>query len=515
MVSGWSSPSSAPTSVRRPSKLILEGTKVEKVTVNGQPGWWVEGGVHAFFYRDATGEVVDTTLRLVGSTLLWEEAGVAYRVEGRRVRRPRAVAGVPPLTRPRRCRRRQRPMRTRPPAAVPSEAVVRLPHLQDPVLHEDRRPARNRRRRGTRSLTPQIAGQLVAAGNEVLVQARAGEAAFLRTRPTRGGATRSFPTSPPCTARRSSCCASAASDEEIDMLRPDAVLIGTWNPVQPKPGAAGGTGITAISMDAIPHHAGPVHGLALVPEHGRGYKAVPRPRPGCRSSSRCSPPRRAPFVRSGPDHGGGVAGLMAIGTARRLGAVVEAFDVRPVVKEQVESLGATFVEVPMTDEEKASAQTAGGYAREMSEDYQRRQRELIAERVQAADFVITTALIPGRPAPKLITADMVRTMQPGSVIVDMAAEAGGNTELTELARRSWSTGDDHRPHQPAGHGPDPRHPDVRQERPDPGRPPRPRGQADPGPRRRDHEGRDDHPRRQGRPRGDRRRPGRCSRGAQP
>jgi NAD(P) transhydrogenase subunit alpha len=102
-----------------------------------------------------------------------------------------------------------------------------------------------------------------------------------------------------------------------------------------------------------------------------------------------------------------------------------------VVKEQVESLGGIFIEVPMSDEEKAAAQTTGGYAREMGEDYQRRQRELIAERVQAADFVITTALIPGRPAPKLVTADMVRTMQPGSVIVDMAAEAGGNCELTE------------------------------------------------------------------------------------
>jgi NAD(P) transhydrogenase subunit alpha len=131
---------------------------------------------------------------------------------------------------------------------------------------------------------------------------------------------------------------------------------------------------------------------------------------------------------------------MAIGTARRLGAVVEAFDVRPVVKEQVESLGATFVEVPMTDEEKASAQTAGGYAREMGEDYQRRQRELIAERVQAADFVITTALIPGRRAPILVTAEMVKTMQPGSVIVDMAAEAGGNCELTEPGREVVAQG---------------------------------------------------------------------------
>lgn len=129
--------------------------------------------------------------------------------------------------------------------------------------------------------------------------------------------------------------------------------------------------------------------------------------------------------------GAGVAGLMAIGTARRLGAVVEATDVRPAVKEQVQSLGGTFLEVEMTDEEKAKAETAGGYATEMSDDYKRRQAELIAERVKEADFVITTALIPGRPAPRLVTDEMVKSMKPGSVIVDMAAEMGGNVEGTE------------------------------------------------------------------------------------
>jgi H+-translocating NAD(P) transhydrogenase subunit alpha len=132
--------------------------------------------------------------------------------------------------------------------------------------------------------------------------------------------------------------------------------------------------------------------------------------------------------------GAGVAGLMAIGTARRLGAVVEATDVRPVVKEQVESLGGTFIEVEMTEEEKAKAETAGGYATEMSDDYKRRQAELIAERVKEADFIITTALIPGRPAPKLVTEEMLKSMKPGSVIVDMAAEMGGNVEGTEAGK---------------------------------------------------------------------------------
>jgi len=132
--------------------------------------------------------------------------------------------------------------------------------------------------------------------------------------------------------------------------------------------------------------------------------------------------------------GAGVAGLQAIATAKRLGAVIEAFDVRPAVKEQVESLGAKFVEVAMTDEEKKQAETAGGYAREMSEDYKRRQGELVHERAKAADIVITTALIPGRPAPVLIRADTVKAMKPGSVIVDLAVEQGGNCPLSERGK---------------------------------------------------------------------------------
>ncbi len=125
--------------------------------------------------------------------------------------------------------------------------------------------------------------------------------------------------------------------------------------------------------------------------------------------------------------GAGVAGLQAIATARRLGAVVSAFDVRPVVREQVESLGATFLEVELPE----TGETSGGYAQELSAETQRLQRELLAEHVAASDVVITTALVPGRAAPQLIGADMVASMRPGSVIVDLAAEAGGNCELTE------------------------------------------------------------------------------------
>jgi NAD(P) transhydrogenase subunit alpha len=127
--------------------------------------------------------------------------------------------------------------------------------------------------------------------------------------------------------------------------------------------------------------------------------------------------------------GVGVAGLQAIATARRLGAVVTATDVRPATKEQVESLGAKFLAVE--DEEFLQAQTAGGYAKEMSKEYQAKQAALTATHIAKQDIVITTALIPGRPAPKLITADMVKSMRPGSVIIDLAVERGGNCELAK------------------------------------------------------------------------------------
>ncbi len=129
--------------------------------------------------------------------------------------------------------------------------------------------------------------------------------------------------------------------------------------------------------------------------------------------------------------GAGVAGLQAIATARRLGAIVSAFDVRPVAKEQVESLGAKFIEVPA---EHAAAETKGGYAREMSEEYKKRQQQLIGDTIRKQDIVITTALIPGKPAPVLITEEMVQAMKPGSVIVDMAVGAGGNCVLSEYGQ---------------------------------------------------------------------------------
>jgi NAD(P) transhydrogenase subunit alpha len=130
--------------------------------------------------------------------------------------------------------------------------------------------------------------------------------------------------------------------------------------------------------------------------------------------------------------GVGVAGLQAIATARRLGAIVTATDVRPATKEQVASLGAKFIAVE--DDEFKQAQTAAGYAKPMSAEYQAKQAELIAGHIKSQDIVITTALIPGRPAPKLISRAMIASMKPGSIIVDLAAERGGNTEATEASR---------------------------------------------------------------------------------
>jgi NAD(P) transhydrogenase subunit alpha len=159
-----------------------------------------------------------------------------------------------------------------------------------------------------------------------------------------------------------------------------------------------------------------------------GYKAVllaadalPRIFPLLMTAGGTVPAARAFVI------GAGVAGLQAIATAKRLGAVVEAYDVRPAVKEQVESLGAKFVELPL---ETGDAQDKGGYAKAMDEDFYRRQRETMARVVANSDVVIATAAVPGRKAPVLVTADMLGAMRPGSVIVDVAAEQGGNCEVT-------------------------------------------------------------------------------------
>ncbi|MDR4651938.1 MAG: Re/Si-specific NAD(P)(+) transhydrogenase subunit alpha [Nitrosomonas sp.] len=222
---------------------------------------------------------------------------------------------------------------------------------------------------------------------------------------------------------------------ELAMMRKDAILIGLLAPHKAEGiEMLAKHGVTAFSMEKLPRITRAQNMDVLSSQANiAGYKAVimaadiyQRFFPMLMTAAGTVKAARVLIL------GAGVAGLQAIATAKRLGAVVEAFDVRPAAKEQVESLGAKFVEVPLTDEEKASAETAGGYATEMSEDYKRRQSELIHNRAIAADIIITTALIPGRPAPVLIKEETVKAMKPGSVIVDMAVEAGGNCPLSEL-----------------------------------------------------------------------------------
>jgi NAD(P) transhydrogenase subunit alpha len=224
---------------------------------------------------------------------------------------------------------------------------------------------------------------------------------------------------------------------ELAQMRGGQILIGLLQPHNTDGIAAlAAQGLTAFAMESLPRisRAQSMDVLSSQANIG-GYKAVlmaadtyARMMPMLMTAAGTVKAARIVVM------GVGVAGLQAIATAKRLGAVVEATDVRPETKEQVESLGGKFIEVPLTDAEKELARGQGGYAREMGEDYRQRQAALVAERIKQADIVITTALIPGRPAPVLVTEAMVKTMRPGSVIVDMAVEQGGNCPLSELDR---------------------------------------------------------------------------------
>jgi len=218
--------------------------------------------------------------------------------------------------------------------------------------------------------------------------------------------------------------------DELEMIKPGAVLIGLLQPYQAdeRIEAYARRGITAFAMELVPRITRAQTMDVLSSQANlAGYKAVldaaaafGRAFPMMMTAAGTIKPARVLVM------GAGVAGLQAIATARRLGAIVSATDVRAAAKEQVESLGGKFITV---DEAAArSAETAGGYAREMDEDYQRRQRERITEELRRTDIVICTALIPGRPAPILLTEAMVAALVPGSVIVDLAVEAGGNVE---------------------------------------------------------------------------------------
>jgi NAD(P) transhydrogenase subunit alpha len=223
-------------------------------------------------------------------------------------------------------------------------------------------------------------------------------------------------------------------DGELAQFRPGSILVGLLQPHDKKiVEALANQKITAFALEWLPRITRAQNMDVLSSQANiAGYKAVmvaaehyQRFFPMLMTAAGTVKAARVLIL------GAGVAGLQAIATAKRLGAVIEVFDVRPAVKEQVESLGAKFVEVPVSEAERAQAETAGGYAREMSDEYKARQAQLVYERAKAADVVITTALIPGKSAPVLIKEETVRAMKPGSVIVDLAIEAGGNCPLTE------------------------------------------------------------------------------------
>jgi NAD(P) transhydrogenase subunit alpha len=273
------------------------------------------------------------------------------------------------------------------------------------------------------ALVPEIVAKLT--GIDVVVEPGAGDSASFTDDAFReAGATLGDPWAAEIVAK-----VRKPSADEVARMRDGQVLIGFLQPLTDAEGIErlASRGVTAFAMESIPRitRAQPMDALSSQATVS-GYKAVilaadrlPKFLPMLMTAAGTVTPAKILVI------GAGVAGLQAIATARRLGAVVSGFDVRPVVKEQVESLGATFLDLGVVGEE-----TEGGYARELTEDEQRRQQEALEARIGDFDVVVTTALIPGRPAPKLIPRSAIESMRPGSVIVDLAAEAGGNAELT-------------------------------------------------------------------------------------
>jgi H+-translocating NAD(P) transhydrogenase subunit alpha len=284
------------------------------------------------------------------------------------------------------------------------------------------------------ALVPEVVGKLTNAGLEVAVQSGAGAEANLQDAEyAEQGAT--IAPGPELVGQGDVVLKVAAPEgAELDALREGSILIGFLSPLTSpdlvRRLAQGG--VTSFAVEAIPRttRAQSMDALSSQAVVG-GYRATLAAAehlgkffPMLITAAGTAKPSRVLVL------GAGVAGLQAIATSKRLGAVVEAYDLRPAVKEEVQSLGAKFVQIEMEQEQEEGG-GSGQYAKELSEDQQRRQRELLAERVAAADCVITTAAVPGRPAPKLLTEEMVRSMRPGSVIVDIAAETGGNCVLTE------------------------------------------------------------------------------------
>ncbi|TMB99995.1 MAG: Re/Si-specific NAD(P)(+) transhydrogenase subunit alpha [Chloroflexi bacterium] len=284
------------------------------------------------------------------------------------------------------------------------------------------------------ALVPDTVSRLAAATLEVKVESGAGSAAFITDQAYEQAGAKIVKGPGALIGDADAVLkVQAPSEAEVALFKKGAVLISFLQPATQGDivRALAAQGVTAFSLELVPRISRAQSMDALSSQaSAAGYKAVLMAAgrlgkffPMMMTAAGTIPPARVLVM------GAGVAGLQAIATARRLGAVVSAYDVRPAVKEEVQSLGATFIELPLETQEGE-----GGYAKEQSEEFLRKQRELIGEHVAKSDVVITTAAVPGRRAPLLVTGEMVKAMRPGSVIVDLAAETGGNVELTKSGK---------------------------------------------------------------------------------
>lgn len=298
---------------------------------------------------------------------------------------------------------------------------------------------RERRSGETRvAATPETVRKMVKAGLEVTVERDAGLAASFPDADFEAAGARLAADSLAAVATADAVLTVTAPEPDgAAALKPGSLLVGLLAPHRNLDlvRTLAERRITSLAMELVPRITRAQSMDALSSQANiAGYKAVllaalrlPKYMPLLMTAAGTIKPARVVVM------GAGVAGLQAVATARRLGAIVEVSDIRPAVKEQVQSLGGRFIELPIA-EAAESGEGAGGYAREMGEDFLRRQREIVQRHLSQADAVITTALVPGRPAPRLVTAEMVDAMRPGSVIVDLAVEQGGNCELSEADR---------------------------------------------------------------------------------
>jgi NAD(P) transhydrogenase subunit alpha len=290
--------------------------------------------------------------------------------------------------------------------------------------------------------TPETVRKLKALGAEVSIEAGAGIAAAYRDEAYREAGANIVPDAAAALAagevifKVQRPMSAAEGTDEISQLRAGQTLVSPLGALTNKDlvQALAARGVTAFALELIPRITR-AQSMDILSSQANlsGYKAVLL---AADNFGRIFPQMMTPGGTLAPARafimGVGVAGLQAIATARRLGAIVSATDVRPATKEQVQSLGGKFVAVE--DEEFKAAETAGGYAKQMSPEYQAKQAALVAEHIKQQDIVVTTALIPGRKAPVLVSEDMVKTMKPGSVIVDMAVEQGGNCPVSEYGK---------------------------------------------------------------------------------